>query len=298
MPAASLQRVPEVEAVPHWTRVSLDDRVFADLVRLVKENCGIALSDMKRTMLETRLRRRLMVNDIADFGAYATFLRSDRGRREEMQFFVDAVVTNQTSFFRELNHFEHLTPAELKRLAKEGNDGSLKIWSAACSSGEEAWSLAMIADEASRGGNEFPWKILATDISIRILTAARDAIYTVEDVAAVPERLRQAYLMRSRDPEDRRVKIAPELRRNVRFGQINLMDADYRPGSTMDLIFCRNVLIYFEPDVQLQVVAKLCRHLRPGGLLILGHSDTVRSKALPLRLIRGNIYERLREAPR
>ncbi|KQT69016.1 MULTISPECIES: CheR family methyltransferase [unclassified Aureimonas] len=276
-----------------WNAPKLDAASFRSLVDLVGESCGIAMSDLKQTMLETRLRRRLEINGLETFADYVAFLRSPEGRAGEMQAFTDCVVTNQTSFFREPPHFAYLTGDELRRLAEGGRERGLRMWSAASSSGQEGYSLAMIADEASQGGRLFPWSVLATDISVRMLKAVREGSYSLEDAETVPPVLRQRYLRPVRQDGKDRLAITPELRRNMRLGQINLMHDTYRPGHAMDLIFCRNVLIYFKPDVQLAVVAKLCRHLRPGGLLFLGHSESIRSGELPLRLLRSNIYERL-----
>ena len=281
------------DAIPQWTRVQLSDRAFEALVRLVLESCGITLSSVKKTMLETRLRRRLQANEIDSFDEYVDFLRSPDGRAREMQHFVDTVVTNETSFFRERAHFDHLAGPELERLVANNGARQLRAWSAACSSGQEVYTLAMVLAAGSEGGTRWDWNILATDISVKILTAARDAVYRAEDVASVPQALRDRFVMRSKDPKSEAVRMAPELRQRVQFGQLNLMHAEYQVKSKMDIIFLRNVLIYFEPKVQEAVVAKLCRHLRPGGLLFLGHSDTTRSARLPLKLLRGNIYERL-----
>ncbi len=284
---------PVSDAIPQWTRVELGDRAFEALVKLVHEHCGVTLSAVKKTMLETRLRRRLQANNLGDFDSYVALLRSPAERGRELQHFVDTVVTNETSFFRERAHFDYLGPDELDRLVANAGTRQLRAWSAACSSGQEVYTLAMVLDAASDRAAKWDWQILATDISVKILTAAREAVYRAEDVASVPQTLRDRYVLRSRDPNSEAVRIAPELRQRVQFGQLNLMHNEYHVKHKMDVIFLRNVLIYFEPKAQEAVVSKLCRHLRPGGLLFLGHSDTTRSANLPLRLVRGNIYERL-----
>ncbi|WP_279478774.1 protein-glutamate O-methyltransferase CheR [Aureimonas sp. SK2] len=269
---------------------TLDMATFRELARLVDETCGIVMSDAKRVMLETRLRRRLTASGVEDFRAYLKLLRTPEGRERELQAFTDCVVTNETSFFREPPHFEYLTPDELRRLAEGGRERGLRIWSAASSSGQEAYSLAMIADDVSNGGTLFPWSVTATDISVRMLTAVREGVYGTEAARNVPARLRQKYLVPTGRNAEQQVKVTPDLRRNMRLGQINLMHDQYRPGQVMDIIFCRNVLIYFQPEVQMAVIGKLLAHLRPGGLLFLGHAESIRSNHLPLRLIRSNIY--------
>lgn len=294
MASAALQKPRETpDSIPQWTRVALSDRAFETLVRLVYESCGVSMSSLKKVMLETRLRRRLQATGLETFEAYIQLLGTPEGRARELQAFVDTVVTNETSFYRERAHFDHLTPAEIARLLENGDGRCVRAWSAAASSGQEAYTLGMVLEDVLGGSSGSDWSILATDISVKILTAAREAVYRIEDVAPVPQAQRERYVLQSKDPESTAVRIAPDLRRKVSFGQLNLMHAEYRVKAKMDIIFLRNVLIYFEPAVQEAVVTKLCRHLRPGGLLFLGHSDTMRSRKLPLRLIRGNIYERL-----
>ncbi|KQT86107.1 CheR family methyltransferase [Aurantimonas sp. Leaf443] len=284
-------RASQEDAIPHWTKVVLAERTFDEFVKLVNESCGVTLSKLKRTMLETRLRRRLNECDLPDFESYLNFLRSPNGRQSELQNFVDSVVTNETSFFRERFHFDYLSPAQVAQIAAEGTGASVRAWSAACSSGEEVWTLAMVLETAARAGN-LSWSILGTDISIKVLQKAREAIYTRDQIATTPPAMARDFILGARDPQDDRVRIAPELRSRVSFGQVNLMHEAYKLKHQMDIIFLRNVLIYFEPATQEQVLAKLCKHLRPGGLLFLGHSDTTRSPKLPLRPIQNNIYIR------
>lgn len=276
----------------------LREATFRRLVLLVRETCGISLAPSKRLMLQTRLGRRLRATGLEDFDTYAAQLTGPNPPAAEMQAFIDCVVTNETSFFREPPHFEYLTPDRLQTLAAGGN-GKLAMWSAACSTGEEVWTMAMVAAaaQASAGASGpagWSWSALATDISITALTRARRGIYPAEAIGRLPQALSTRYLLRESSGSGA-VGIAPELRRHVRFGQINLMDGRYMPGRMMDIIFCRNVLIYFDADTQAAIVRKLCAHLRPGGLLFLGHSDMSREGQAPLRLLRNNIHERLED---
>lgn len=155
--------------------------------------------------------------------------------------------------------------------------------------------MAMVAAAAaSTESGGWGWSVLATDISITALARARRGIYPAEATGRVPPSLATQFLRRD-DTSPDMVSIVPELRRNVRLGQINLMDSRYMPGRQMDIIFLRNVLIYFDAETQVEIVRKLCMHLRPGGLLFLGHSDMSREKHAPLRLLRNNIHERLED---
>lgn len=292
-PAAAPGARPSA-AVP--APAQLREATFRRLVLLVRETCGISLAPSKRLMLQTRLGRRLRATGLEDFDTYAAQLTGPNPPAAEMQAFIDCVVTNETSFFREPPHFEHLTAARLEALAMGGQPGQLAMWSAACSTGEEVWTMAMVAAAAqvSAGAAGWSWSALATDISITALTRARRGIYPAEAIGRLPQALSTRYLLRESSGPGA-VGIAPELRRHVRFGQINLMDGRYMPGRMMDIIFCRNVLIYFDADTQAAIVRKLCAHLRPGGLLFLGHSDTSREGQAPLRLLRNNIHERLED---
>ncbi|MBM3604974.1 MAG: protein-glutamate O-methyltransferase CheR [Alphaproteobacteria bacterium] len=273
----------------------LRETTFRRLVLLVRQTCGISLAPSKRLMLQTRLGRRLRATGLEDFDAYTAMLTGPNPSAAEMQAFIDCVVTNETSFFREPPHFEYLTSERLQTLSAGGSGGQLAMWSAACSTGEEVWTLAMVAAaaQAAAGASGGNWSALATDISITALTRARRGIYPAEAIGRLPQTLASRYLLREGGGET--LSVAPELRRNVRFGQINLMDSRYLPGRMMDIIFCRNVLIYFDAATQAAIVRKLCAHLRPGGLLFLGHSDMSREGQAPLRLLRNNIHERLED---
>jgi chemotaxis protein methyltransferase CheR len=282
-----------LSTVPPWSQASLGMREFAWLADLVRESSGIALSPAKRTMLEGRLRRRLKMLGLESFGDYVGLLQDPEARTIELQALVDAVATNQTAFFREPAHFDYLAGEGLQRLLSEAQGRPLRAWSAACSTGEEPYTLAMVLVEAEPALLSGGLAILGTDISLTVLRKAARAIYRAADIEAVPRHLRARHFMRSRDPDLDLVRVVPELRRLVRFGHINLTDRTYHLGEPQDLILCRNVLIYFEPAMQRHILAQLCRHLRPGGILCLGHADTTSAVELPLRLLRANIYERL-----
>jgi chemotaxis protein methyltransferase CheR len=280
-------------AVPSWSRATLGKDEFAWLAGVVRESCGIALAPGKRTMLEGRLRRRLRARELGTFAEYVRLLQDPRIRSRELQELVDAVTTNQTSFFREPAHFDYLAGEGLARLLPDAVGRPLRAWSAACSSGEECYTLAMVLAEAAPERLAGGLAILGTDISLTVLRKATRAIYSEADAAPVPAPMRARYFLRARDRDLNLVRVVPELRRVARFGHLNLTDQTYRLEQPFDLIFCRNVLIYFEPPMQHFILGQLCRHLRPGGILCLGHADTASATKLPLRLLRANIYERL-----
>lgn len=278
-----------------WAGARLEDEEFDWLAARIRQVCGIALGPSKRTMLEGRLRRRLRALELDSFAEYVDLLADPVYGQGELAELVDAVVTNQTAFFRERAHFDYLAEEGLARLAAAGagRQGPLQAWSAACSSGEEAWSLAMLLAEAAPALLPRGFAVLGTDIARGVLEQARRAIYPESAAAPIPPDLRRRHLLRSRDRGLGLVRIAPELRERVRFEQRNLLDPHDHPPSTFDLVFCRNVLIYFRPEDQRRVLLGLCRHLRPGGILCLGHTDSIAGLTLPLRPLRVNVHERV-----
>jgi chemotaxis protein methyltransferase CheR len=281
-----------LSTVPPWSRASLTAEQFARIAGLVTRTCGIALSPAKRTMLEGRLRRRLQANGLGSFAAYVELLNDPQRRAGELQHLIDAVTTNHTAFWREPVHFEFLLEGGLTALLPEIGERPLRAWSAACSSGEEPYTLAMVLAEALPAVSDRGFSILATDISISMLQKAARSVYREEDTAPLPERMKERHLLWARDGSGL-CRVTPELRRLVRLAQLNLTDKSWQLGGLQDLIFCRNVLIYFDQDTRVQILQRLCQHLRPGGILCLGHADHIMGCELPLRSVRANTYVRL-----
>jgi chemotaxis protein methyltransferase CheR len=244
---------------------TLGASLFAELARFIGELAGINLSPGKRSMLESRLQRRLRALDLTSFDDYVGILAAPETRGGELPHLIDAVTTNQTAFFREPAQFEYLAREGLARLA--GNRGRqmrpLRAWSAASSTGEEPYTLAMVLE--AYAGAHFPagYEIVASDISRRVLEHGRRGIYTDVDLQAVPPEMRR-FFMRARDRRLGLVRVTRELRAKVRFLELNLMASSYALDEGLDIVFCRNVLIYFAPEIQGAVLGRICRHLRPG----------------------------------
>lgn len=274
---------------------SLNERYFRQLAKVVEAKIGIKLPLTKRIMVEGRLRKRVRALGLADLDDYAGFIFDRGGLREEFTHLVDCVTTNKTDFFREPEHFtllmRELIPQTLTSWPK-GAPKRLKCWSAASSNGAEAFSLAMLlADMGAAHG--FQFSVLGTDICTTVLEQARRAIYPSDMFAPVPTEMRERFVMRARDPARREMRIVPELRRRVRFERLNLMDKEYPVDKDMDIIFCRNILIYFAKETQEQVVRKLSQHLKPGGYLFLGHSESMAgSRQSLLQQIAPTIFRR------
>jgi chemotaxis protein methyltransferase CheR len=273
---------------------SISSRDYSRLCHLVYGKAGIHLGADRRTMLEARIRRRLKDLAIPSYGAYCDYLFSADGQREELDSLIDVVTTNKTDFFREPRHFDLLTERVLPELAPPGFDpGTLTAWSAGCSSGEEPYTLAMVLSEYREQHPEVRFRILATDISRVVLNRAEMAVYSQEVVQPVPAALRAKYLMRGREPGSSRFRIVPELRRIVEFRRLNLMDSNYGLPGDVHLIFCRNVIIYFDRSTQQRILGRLSQCLAPGGYLFVGHAETLHSLDLPLVPVAPALYRRV-----
>lgn len=270
------------------------DADFARLSALVSNHTGIRLPPAKRTMMEGRLRKRMRAVGEASLSDYCRFLFERGGLDAEITHVIDAVTTNKTDFFREAEHFDFLTrriiPDVLSRRSAK-QVPLLKLWSAAASNGAEAYTIAMVLADLLGSSGRFRFSILGTDISQDILVQARRAVYPDDFVAPVPAEMQRRYLMRARDRARREVRVVPELRRLVRFAHLNLMDEDYPFDRDIDVIFLRNVLIYFDKPTQVAVVKRLMRHLRPGGYLMLGHAETMVGAQLALRQLAPAIFQ-------
>jgi len=263
---------------------------FARLSAYILEQSGIRLPDGKTTMLEGRLRRRVRATGHATLAAYCTALFDRGGLVAEREHLLNAVTTNKTDFFREPRHFDYLQAEVLPRLRDAGVP-RVRVWSAGCSTGAEPYTLAMLLDSfaVDHGGPDYG--ILATDLDTEVLAVARRGVFPSAQLDPVPPLLRQRYLRHALDGRDE-LRIAPELRAAIGFAPLNLIDQHYPVGAPMHLIFCRNVLIYFERHTQVAVVRRLTDCLAPGGLLFLGHSESIAGFDLPLVPVASTVFVR------
>jgi chemotaxis protein methyltransferase CheR len=271
----------------------LSDRHFRSIAELIEGEVGIRLPAVKRLMLEGRLQKRVRALDFSCVNEYAERLFSDGLLETEFVHLIDCVTTNKTDFFREPSHFEFLRNVAVRELLRHrGRERVLKVWSAASSTGMEAYTVAIVLDDMVRTGQAFEFRVLGTDISTHVLRVAQAGIYTREMVEPVPPELARRYFMRSKDPRRAEVRVVPELRRLVKFMRMNLMDPVYPIDHDVDIIFCRNVLIYFDKATQNKVVDRLCGHLRPGGYLMVGHSESMVQQGAPkLKQVQPTIFK-------
>lgn len=257
----------------------MSDRNFRRFRELIYEMCGINLTAVKKTMLTSRLRKRLRALGMDSFGQYYDYLSSGEGRKDELVHMLNAVSTNKTDFFREPKHFDFLVKEALPTLMRSGRwipGRRINVWSAGCSSGEEPYTIAMVlADFASRNRTG-DFSVLATDISTRVLKIAEQGIYPERTVEPVPYALKCSYLMRGKRSQTGFCCVAPEIRKRIHFRRINLNNGGALGIRTrMDMIFCRNVIIYFDRETQKKLFKKFYAQLVAGGYLFIGHSETL-----------------------
>jgi chemotaxis protein methyltransferase CheR len=274
----------------------MSGRDFARMSRLIYDECGIKMPDAKKTMLEARLGKRLRGLGMGSFAEYCDYLFSREGREQELVLMIDLVTTNKTDFFREPAHFDYLRQNVLPEWVGKGGKlaaDKLMLWSAGCSTGEEPYTLAMVLNEFAADCPGFDFRMLASDISTRVLESAVRAVYDEEKVVPVPSGLKKKYLLRSRDKDSSLVRIAPEIREKVRFRRINFMDADFGIGDRFDVIFCRNVVIYFDRETQERLLNKFCNYLNKGGYIFMGHSETLNGLDVPLSMVHPTVYRKV-----
>ena len=269
----------------------LTDAQFNKLSEYITANYGIKLPLEKKVMLQSRLRKRLIALNFTNFNQYIEYLFKNE---KENEFLIVVVSTNKTDMFRENNHFEYLTNEYLPQFIKDNSiNNELKVWSSACSSGEEPYTTAIVFQEFIRKNKLFNYSIYATDISTEILKKAYNAIYKIDRIKDVPLELKKRYYLRSKDKASGTVRLKPEIRRKVRFDVLNLMDKVYNTPDVYDIIFCRNVLIYFDKEIQEQVVRRLINRLKKGGILFIGHSESLMGMDLPIELIKPTVFRKI-----
>ncbi len=275
-------------------KAKLTDEQFGRLSQFIFKESGIKMPPVKRIMLQSRLQKRLRELKMLSFAEYCDYVFSKAGQGNEIIHMLDVVSTNKTDFFREPNHFDFLTQNVLpsfmqNRLASR----QLKVWSAGCSSGEEPYTMAIVLHQFAGSNPSFDYSIVGTDLSTQILDKALQAVYKEERVASIPPDIKKKYFLRSKDRASPTVRVIPELRKKVRFGRLNFMDATYDLPDTFDVIFCRNVLIYFDRETQEKVIQKLCARLRTGGFFFLGHSESIMNMQVPLKQVKPTIFQRI-----
>lgn len=279
-------------AVNSYTK-PLSDTEFNLLSNFIYSNYGIKMPPAKKSMLQSRLQNRLRENNLSSFKEYCDLVFSDKNGETEIVHMIDVVSTNKTDFFRENGHFEFMKSTILPEFQNQNNHDKLKVWSSACSSGEEVYTIAMVIEEFLEGTKQFDYSILGTDISTRILQKAASGIYSEDRIEGLSLNMKKKYLLRSKNRENPTVKVVPTLREKTSYARLNLMDDNYHSiPKNFDVIFCRNVLIYFDRPTQEKVINKLCTHLKSNGYFFLGHSESITGINVPLKQIMPTVFKK------
>lgn len=271
----------------------LSDHEFRMLQQLIYRDAGIHLSEAKKALVSGRLTRRLRALGYGNFTAYYEHVQADAAERTSM---LDCISTNETSFFREPKQFAFLDDVVLPQWRALGDSGAIpkriRAWSAACSTGEEPYSIAMTLAAHFPAEEGWSVEVVASDLSTRVLAAAREGLWSVERGNTIPDQLKKAWMLRGIGSEEGRMRAHPKLKSMIEFRRINLNDHDYGIRGTFDLIFCRNVLIYFNRESKAHVIDRLLQHLSQSGLLFLGHAESLTGSSHSLEHAGPTIYRR------
>ena len=272
---------------------SFSSQAYRTLSDLVYRHSRIRLGPDKKALVANRLRKRLQTLDLESYDDYCDLLQSLQDA-EEVENLVDLISTNHTRFFREPEHFSFLTQRALPALVSElsATGAPLRLWSAVASSGEEPYTMAVAVAEYLRPFPKMEWQILATDISRRMLAAARQGIYSMDRVKPVPLEILKRYFQKGVGARAGVCRVKPELRDHLQFDRVNLFQAEYPVPSNLHVIFCRNVMIYFDLPSRALAVQRLTQHLAPGGYLVIGHSENLMGIPHGLHPVQQGVFQK------
>jgi len=270
----------------------VSDREFQQFRELLHEESGIALSNEKKTLLISRLSKRLRKLELSSFQEYYDFVQADQGSEEFIRM-LDLLSTNKTDFFREPGHFSFLKE---RVLPERQSEKSVSIWSAASSSGEEPYSIAMTLYDGVRSPSKWRFRILASDLSTRMLAQSSGGIYKMERVRGLSSALLKRHFLKGKGISAGKVKVKRHLSEMISHRRINLMDAHFPIKTPLDVILCRNVMIYFEHPTVEALIAKFYRYLKPGGYLFIGHSESLHWMNHPFEVVAPTIYRKRKGA--
>lgn len=270
----------------------ISDKDFKVLSDFIEKTIGIKISPSKKVMIQSRLFHRLKNLNFTDYKQYIDYVLNSQNAEEELVLMINAITTNKTDFFRETDHFRFLEGVVLPDFVSKQKK-NVKIWSAGCSSGEEPYTISMVMEEfcSKNPGKISNYKITGTDISTKVLDKAYHAVYPIETVDNLDLSIKKKYF--KKNTEKKLVIVKENIRNHVAFKRLNFMDEDFSMSEVYDIIFCRNVLIYFNKETQENVIRKFLRYLAPDGYLFLGHSETILSMDLPLKSCAPAVYRRI-----
>jgi chemotaxis protein methyltransferase CheR len=271
---------------------AFSDSDFAFIRQMVEQHAAIKLPDSKRQMVYGRLVRRLRELRLGSFAEYVALLRDDPGGPEFVNL-INAVTTNLTSFFRERHHFDVLEEKVLPELQqRNASNRRIRVWSAGCSTGEEPYSIAITLRGSSLLSQGWDARILATDIDTKVLATAESGVYGIDRIRDLPEDLKRRGFLRGRGEASQRVRVRPEMQELITFRQLNLMEP-WPMRHRFDVIFCRNVVIYFDKPTQARLFDRFADQLNEGGYVFLGHSETMHNLTTRFRLLGQTVYQKV-----
>jgi len=274
-------------------KAELTEKDFQVFSKFIYSEYGIKMPPVKRIMLQGRLLKRIRELGMESYSEYKEYFFSKEGQEKELLHFLNVVTTNKTDFFREPVHFIYLNDHVLPKYIEENNYQTFKVWSAGCSSGEEPYTISMVLNDFLRSNPIFKFSIMGTDISTQMLEKAAKGIYPASRIETIPLELKKRYFLKSKDVNNKTVRVHPQLQKNITLNYLNLMDGSYGIKETFDVIFCRNVLIYFDRATQEKVINKLCLQLKKGGYFFIGHSESLSGMDVPLKHIKPTIFEKI-----
>jgi len=267
----------------------IDEKDFEYISEYIKANYGIRLGQEKKSLLASRLRNIMTELNFEKFSDYIDYIKSDK-TGTAINLFIDKITTNHTFFMREPAHFEYLKRKVLPELEKTVNDKDLRIWSAGCSSGEEPYTIAMILDEYFGSQSGWDKKILATDIAQKVLNKAMDGVYLKDQIGFLPPQWRMNYF--TKNPGNDSYQVVDKIKNEVIFRRFNLMDKYFPFKKKFHVIFCRNVMIYFDSKTRNELVEKFYEFTEPGGYLFIGHSESLNRSQTKYKYIKPAIYRK------
>ena len=272
--------------------IELTQNDFLRIKGLLYKKCGITLANDKLSFVQGRLHKRLRELGLDNYTDYYYYLNSAEGEKSEEKEFLRLLTTNKTDFFREINHFDFLRNEGINNIITNNRHKYVKIWSAASSSGEEAYSIAIMMRELQETILGLDFWIYATDINYEVLKLGELGIYDYSEIANLDKNLLKKYFLRGKGELNDKVRVTNELRKKVKFEKINLINRDYGVTERFDIVFVRNVLIYFDIKTQREVLKKIAFYLNRGGYLILGHTENAKGLEDIFERVNPTIYRK------
>lgn len=268
----------------------LSAQQFERFQQLVRAHSGIALRPEKHQLVCSRLARRLRALALSSFDEYLALLARQGPDGEELEQLLNAITTNKTSFFREAHHFSELCEHVLKPKLQRAGAPRLRVWSAGCSTGEEPYSVVATLLQATPRWEQADIAVLASDLDTNVLAVGERGVYPAEKLDELPTAIAKRWFVHGTGDKASLIRVRKELRQRVGFRRINFIEPDWPVRTRFDAIFCRNALIYFEPPMQREIAARLLAHLEPGGLLFLGHAESMAGARPDLRSLGRTSY--------